>query len=872
MPRGNRRAARNGSRVERASGMHPIDSAPIGLALIDPEGRFLQVNSRLCSLLGYTEQQMLRGTLGGLTDPHDQDPLAAHCRSLLAGEVDEFRLEQRFLRADGHPTWGQIHATRVTGERQQSFACVITIDEGPEHRLSGLSRALSFAVIRALTEAPTADAVPRSILQNLCETGTWARGEIWIVDVRLKVLRLLDTWPPPAAEPVEREPMSGTTCLPGIGLAGHVWTDGKPVWVTDLASDPVVSRFAAATPPALRSAIAFPILNGRDVTGVAALFSRDIRPPDDGLLGLVIDIGRQIGQVIERKRVEDALQKSVEDIHAVLDNVADGVMTTDERGFIESFNRAAQRLFGYPTGEVLGREAKLLMAEPYQGEFTGFLTSHMRPGRDPASTSGSREMWGRRKDGSTFPIEFRATEMLLSGERRFVGILRDISDERAQREALEYQALHDVLTGLPNRTLLNDRLRQAILTGQRERKSITLLVMDMNGFKEVNDTLGHDVGDQLLQQVALRLESLLRGSDTMARLGGDEFAVLPSGETGSEGGVVTAKKILAALERPFTIADRSINTSASIGIAVHPDHGQDAQTLLRHADVAMYIAKRARRGYAVYAPRQDGHDAARLELTGELRHAIGHEELVLHFQPKIDLRIGKTIGVEALVRWRHPKRGLMPPDQFIPAAEETELIRPLTRWVLNRAVRQCRLWLESGLEVDVAVNLSAQNLLEADLPAAIKDLLDTWRVDPGRLKVELTESSLMAASAIEALMHLGEMGVDLALDDFGTGFSSLSHLKRLPVREIKIDKSFTAGMLGQEGASLVRPIVELGHTMGLKVVAEGVEDQRTLEGLQALGCDSAQGFYLCAPILAADLTTWMQQSAWGLAARNATDL
>ena len=831
-----------------------------------PDGRFLQVNPRLCSLLGYTEGQLLRTTLGAVTDPHDLEILTAHSRRLLAGEVDEFRLEQRFLRADGRPAWGQISATVATGARKRSLAYVVQVDEGSERGLSRLSRALSFAVIRALTEAPAADEVPRRILQNLCKTQAWARGEIWILDFQLKALRLLDAWPPPAAEPAEIDATArGMTFLPGIGLPGRVWATAEPIWITDLVTNPVFSRTAVATRSGLRSAIGFPILNGRNVTGVVSLFSRDVRQPDDGLLGMVADIGRQIGQVIERKRAEDALQKSVEEIHAVLDNVADGVMTTDEGGFIESFNLAAQRLFGYPTNEVLGREAKLLMAEPYRGEFAGFLAAYMRPGRDPASTSGSREMWGRRKDGSTFPIEFRATEMLLSGERRFVGILRDISEQRAQREVLEYQALHDVLTGLPNRTLLNDRLRQAILTGQRERESVTLLVMDMDGFKEVNDTLGHHVGDLLLQQVALRLESLLRSSDTMARLGGDEFAILPAGGTGSEGGARTAKNILAALERPFAIDDRSINTSTSIGIAVYPDHGQDAQTLLRHADVAMYIAKRARRGYAVYAPQQDNHNAARLELTGELRHAIGHDELVLHFQPKIDLRIGKTIGVEALVRWRHPKRGLMPPDQFIPAAEETELIRPLTRWVLNRALRQCRLWLELGLELDVAVNLSARNLLEADLPSTTKELLDTWKIDPGRLKVELTESSIMAASAIETLTHLGAMGVDLALDDFGTGFSSLSHLKGLPVREIKIDRSFISGMLGQEGVSLVRPIVDLGHTMGLKVVAEGVEDQGTLDSLLALGCDSAQGFFVCPPVLAADLTTWMQQSAWGLA-------
>jgi PAS domain S-box-containing protein len=455
--------------------------------------------------------------------------LRAHCHSLLTGEVDEFRLEQLFLRADGRATSGQIVATVANGASARSFACVVQVDEEAER---GLSRALSFAVIRALTEAPVAEQVPRRILQNLSETGAWARGELWIVDVQLKALRLLDAWPPAAAEPDEIDTTTpGMTFLPGIGLPGNVWETGKPIWITDLVSEPIFSRSAAAPRSGLRSAIAFPILNGRDVTGVVAFFSRDVRPPDDGLLAVVADIGRQIGQVIERKRVEVALHKSVEDIHAILDNVADGVMTTDEGGFIESFNRAAYRLFGYQTSEVLGREAKLLMAEPYQGEFSGFLAGYMRPGRDPAATSGLREMWGRRKDGSTFPLELRATEMLLSGERRFVGILRDISEQRAQKEALEYQALHDVLTSLPNRTLLNDRLRQAILAGQRERRSVALLVMDMDGFKDVNDTLGHHVGDLLLQQVALRLGSLLRGSDTMARLGGERRWSSPSQST-----------------------------------------------------------------------------------------------------------------------------------------------------------------------------------------------------------------------------------------------------------------------------------------------------------------------------------------------------
>jgi diguanylate cyclase (GGDEF)-like protein/PAS domain S-box-containing protein len=686
-------------RSRRRGGRRAYDDAPIGLALISPEGRFLQVNPRLCALLGYTRNQLLRTTLGAVTDPHDLEIMALNSRRLLAGEIDEIRLEQHSLRADGRPALDRISASIATGGSHRSFACVLEMD--------------------------------------------------------------------------------------GSGEGGSA----------------------------------------------SAL-------------------------------------KGVDDIRSILHDFFDGVMATDENGRITSFNRAAQRLFGYQAGEVLGHEARLFIAEPYQEVFAGHLTGWIRPAPETAATSGSRDMWGRRKDGSTFPIEFRATRLILGGEKVFVGILRDISEQKAQTEALEYQTLHDVLTSLPNRTLLNDRLHQAILAGRRQGKSAAVLVMDVDGFKEVNDTYGHHVGDQLLQQISLRLEGLLRGSDTVARLGGDEFAILPSIGMGGEDGATTARKILQVLERPFMIDDRSILIAASIGIPVYPHDGQDAPTLMRHADAAMYVAKRARCGYAEYAPRQDDQVAAHLQLAGELRHAIAHDELVLHFRPKIDLRIGKTTRAEALVRWQHPKQGLVLPNQFIPAAEGTELIMPLTRWVLNRALQQSRLWLESGLDIDVAVNLSARNLLDPDLPATARDMLDAWKVDPGALKVDIPESSIMAAPVIETATHLGAMGIGLAIDDFGSGLSSLAHLSRLPVREIKIDRSFIAARLGQEDDSGLRHVVDLGHTMGLKVVAVGVEDQGTLDRLRGLGCDSAQGFHLCPPILAADLTPWLRHSAWGVAARN----
>jgi EAL domain-containing protein (putative c-di-GMP-specific phosphodiesterase class I) len=317
---------------------------------------------------------------------------------------------------------------------------------------------------------------------------------------------------------------------------------------------------------------------------------------------------------------------------------------------------------------------------------------------------------------------------------------------------------------------------------------------------------------------------------------------------------------------------RNIDVGASIGIAHCPEHGEEADTLMRHADVAMYVAKRTKRGYAVYAPQLDEHTAAHLALIGELRHAIAHNELVLHYQPTVALASGRTIGVEALVRWQHPKQGLIPPDQFIPAAEETELVQPLAHWVLNQGLSQLRSWNDTGLDVGLAVNLSAWNLRDPDFPGLTTGLLDRWSVEPNRLNLEITESGIMAPSAIfDAINHLSTLGIGLSIDDFGTGYSSLARLKRLPVNEIKIDKSFIIGMMADSmSVSIVRSVIELGHNMGLRVVAEGVENREAWEKLVTLGCDLAQGHYLCPPMPATDLTRWFGESGLGPSVRAAS--
>ena len=393
-----------------------------------------------------------------------------------------------------------------------------------------------------------------------------------------------------------------------------------------------------------------------------------------------------------------------------------------------------------------------------------------------------------------------------------------------QAAASHHQALHDPLTGLPNWELFADRVGQAIRSADRQLRPAALL-LDLDRFEDVNDTLGHHHGDRLLGEVATRLTGVLRQVDTVARLGGDEFAVLLP-EVDAAGAPAVAEKLRVALHQPLTLDGVGIDLDASIGIAVYPDHGGDAAELLQHADVAMYAAKQTHAGFVIYDASVDQHSPRRLALLGGLRRALERDELVLHYQPKADLRSGRVLGVEALVRWQHPEHGLLGPGEFIPLAERTGLIHPLTRWVLDAALRQAGEWRRAGHELSVAVNLSTRSLLDRDFPDQVADRLAAWGVPAGCLMLEVTESAVMAdpALALEVLGRLHALGVGLALDDFGTGYSSMAYLKALPVDELKVDRSFVGHMASSNSdAVIVRYTIDLGHNLGLHVVAEGVE-------------------------------------------------
>lgn len=427
--------------------------------------------------------------------------------------------------------------------------------------------------------------------------------------------------------------------------------------------------------------------------------------------------------------------------------------------------------------------------------------------------------------------------------------------------ALEHQTLHDALTGLPNRVLMQDRLEQAIQLMKRNNGSMALLLLDLDRFKEVNDSLGHQVGDELLQQVGQRLEMLLRNSDTVARLGGDEFAIVAP-NTDNRQAAQFAEKIAQAIKDVFQVGKQNLYVGVSIGVAVYPHHGTDAGTLIRHADIAMYNAKRNNLDYSLYELTRDKRRVDKLALVGDLHDELENtENLQLYYQPLIDLFSHEVVAVEALLRWSHPQLGTVSPEQIIKMAEHTGLIAPLTQWVIDTTLSETSHLRQAGKRLGVAVNLSAWNMQDPELPTTIARILEKHAVPGGQLTLEITESAMMSdpVRARKILMQLGKMGLNLAVDDFGMGFSSLGYLKMLPVNELKIDKSFVTNMRGDKNdAIIVHSIIELAHNLGLRVIAEGVENQQTLSQLQQRKCDMAQGFHISPPLPADALQQWLQ--------------
>lgn len=615
---------------------------------------------------------------------------------------------------------------------------------------------------------------------------------------------------------------------------------------------------------------------------------------------LAAALGVQLGGIVALARQIEEQNSRLDIAEAVHNFVVEGSLATSTLGVAQALARAVSNALGYTatlavaldaTGSVTefaGSGVDPIMLSEMSSTLTGEVVTSVLAGGDAAGPCLLQEMALDEKmscaltflgfgAGWCIPVSRlngQVVGVVIAGDptnrgvighrhRDLVGVLAQestvIVENAVLREHDHFQATHDMLTGLANRAEFEEYLTRAIAVAERTSTPLAVLLLDLNRFKDVNDTLGHHMGDELLRQVATCLTFVMREADLVARLGGDEFVVLLTTSGDIVGARAAAKRLVAALEQPLLVANRSIWIGASVGIACFPEHGTDPQTLLHRADLAMYEAKRTTVGVVAYDARVDRAQSTVPGLLLELPRAIQNNELLLHYQPKLDLNTGLVVGVEALVRWAHPTLGLLGPDQFVPLAEATGIIRQLTSWVLITALRQVATWREHGLILGMAVNVSARDLADPSLPERVMSALCEAGVPVDQLTLELTESAIMSdeAKGTQVLTELRALGVRISLDDFGTGYSSLAYLERLPLDEVKIDRSF----LGQDGfgaeSFVIRSMVKMGHHLGLRIVVEGVENMVSHESVARINCDELQGFVLSPPLAVADFERWL---------------
>jgi len=562
--------------------------------------------------------------------------------------------------------------------------------------------------------------------------------------------------------------------------------------------------------------------------------------PNEGSIWVYAD-------VTERRLAEEKLRLSA----TVLEHIADGVMVIGPARQIVAVNPAFTQITGYTESEALGQDATLTRSARQDDAFYSTLW------RELAETGFWRgELWHQRKNGELY-LEWLTVSAVRDDQgviTHYVGVFSDITKVKESQEKLDHMAHHDPLTALPNRLLFHDRLHHALQRAARDHEQLAILFIDLDRFKNVNDTLGHHIGDELLKQVALALTAKLRDGDTLARLGGDEFIVLLEGVDGQFGAGHVAEKLMAMFEQPFMVSDYELFVTGSVGISLYPHDATDLNMLIRNADVAMYQAKaRGRNGYQFYAPSMTGEGVERLRLEAMLRRSIEKSEIFLNYQPQVEIDSGRLIGVEALVRWDNPELGLVPPVRFIPLAEDSGFINQLGKWVLYEACRQMMRWQEAGLHVPkMAVNLSVKQFERGSIAGMVADVLRETGLEPGRLQLEVTESVIMnTGDALVFINDLHAIGVGLAIDDFGTGYSSLAYLKQLPVQTLKIDRSFITDLstdVNDEAIAIA--IIQLGKSLNLSVIAEGVETQDQASFLLQHGCNQAQGYLYSRPVSA----------------------
>jgi diguanylate cyclase (GGDEF)-like protein/PAS domain S-box-containing protein len=809
-------AARERLRVAKALRRHDerfrglFDTHPVPMYIFDRETlRFLAVNTAATQQYGYSESEFLGMTIRAIR-PN--------------GEIG--RLESHLSRSEGGPMQGRIMAGVWHHRRKDGSTISADISY---HYLTYMSRPAIFVLaddvteqINAEAEAQRSNQMLETVIDNIPQRIFWKDQESRYLGCNMAFARDAGLAYP--------EQVVGKTDhdLPWRALADEVRAHDIEVVSTGVPKmnfevDLVIDGVHRTT---VTSKLPFTDSDGRVI----------------GVLGSYTDI-------TERKRADLALRLQ----SRALDASVNAILITGPTAagnLIEYVNPAFKRITGYDAAEVIGQDCRLLQRDDRDQEGIALIRQSLAANREVSAV-----LRNYRKDGALFWNQlFIAPVPNPDGETtHHIGVINDVTDLIRYQEQLEYQANYDSLTRLPNRNLLRDRLQHALIVSKRHHKGVAVVFMDLDGFKNVNDSLGHSVGDRLLTVVAERLARCTRTSDTVARHGGDEFVIVMTDTVDEQSLIAWMERVRASISEPVWLDGTELYVGCSMGASLFPQDGEDAETLMKKSDLAMYRAKdMGRNNFQFYQPEMNASAGARLNLERRLRRALRDNEFLLHYQPQVDMVTGQIVGMEALVRWRDPEVGLIPPSSFIPVAEECGLIGPLSEWVLREACRQNKAWQDEGLPpARVSVNLSARQFQQHDIVKLVTQVLEETGLEPQYLELELTESTIMrnAEEAVLMLNSLHALGIGLAIDDFGTGYSSLSYLKRFPVDRLKIDRSFVSdiGVSGDD-ETITSAIIALAHSLKLQVIAEGVETSAQLDFLKERACDEMQGFYFSRPM------------------------
>jgi diguanylate cyclase (GGDEF)-like protein/PAS domain S-box-containing protein len=773
-----------------------------------------------------------------------------------------FEIEIRLFSLDGDLRWIRLIGQPVRNEIGQICRLHGTVMEVTHRKLIEQRQSMEHGVTHLLAESGSALQVIPGIIETICGGLGWNGGALWMVDAQEETLRRVAWWANAGSRAealFQDSPRTITSAAAQQGLLARALRAGEPTWVADLGADPDLGNDLGSPAPRLRAALAFPIEAAGKILGVMAFFAPYAQRADHEMLTSARVMGRHIGQFFQREQAEAALRESEAHFRALVEQASDSFYVHDFQGRLIDVNQRGCDALGYGRAELLDMSLADIDPELSVQKLESLLEP-VRFGKPVALESRHR-----RSDGTIFPVELRIGAIEINGQQHLLSLVRDVSERKVLQDHIQHLAYHDALTGLPNRAMFNRSLSQALTRARPLGQRLAMLFIDLDRFKNINDTLGHNAGDHLLQEMARRLRAVMRQGELLARLGGDEFVVLLEDVSDSGRIALVARRILDALVREYPLDGQIIHITASIGISICPDDGIDQFSLMKHADVAMYRAKdTGKNNFQFYSAHDDAHSAGQLALEFSLRRGIERNELVLHYQPKVSARAGLITGVEVLVRWQHPELGLLQPQDFIGLAEETGLIVPLTKWVLHGACMQHGRWRQSGLPpLHIAVNLSPRHFADDNLLGDIKGILLESGMAPEQLELEITESLMMrdTARSLAVLDALKALGIHIAIDDFGIGYSSLSQLKQFPIDIIKIDRSFIMDIPGDEAdEAIADAIIAMGKSLKMVVVAEGVEAAEQIDFLRRRGCDEIQGFYFSPPVPAADFEKLLRQN------------